>query len=94
MHHHTHTHLSQENFFRRSLLLCSDQSKLSLVAISLGNCEGGDGFPGFFFLSCKEIVSRGCVVFSQTWMSSNNLLSLYPPLADILSLPYIRPVLS
>lgn len=51
-------------------------------------------FTAFFFLSCKEIVSRGCVVFSQTWMSSNNLLSLYPPLADILSLPYIRPVLS
>ena len=48
----------------------------------------------FFFLSCKEIVLRGCVVFSQTWMSSNYLLSPYTPLPDILSLPYIRPVLS
>ena len=48
----------------------------------------------FFFLSCKETVLRGCVVFSQTWMSSNNLLSPYSPLRDILSLPYIRPVLS
>ena len=41
MYHHTRTHLSQEHFFQRSLLLCSDQSKLSPVAISLGNCEGG-----------------------------------------------------
>ena len=48
----------------------------------------------FFFLSCKETVLRGCVVFSQTWMGSNNLLSPYSPLRDILSLPYIRPVLS
>ena len=48
----------------------------------------------FFFLSCKEIVLRGCVAFSQTWMSSNYLLSPYLPLRDILSLPYIRPVLS
>ena len=66
MHHHTHTHLSQENFFRRSLLLCSDQSKLSLVAISLGNCEGGDGFHGFFFLELQ----RNCVAWLRSFLTN------------------------
>ena len=47
-----------------------------------------DGFHSFFFLSCKETVLRGCVVFSQTWMSSNNLLS--PPThPSLIFFPYL-----
>lgn len=33
----SYTHLPQENFIWHFLLLCSDQSRLSLVATSLGN---------------------------------------------------------
>ena len=80
-----------DNAKKNSWPISSHVDRILLVNNAYRNT---DGFHGFLFLSCKETVLRGCVVFSQTWMNSNNLLSPYPPLPDILSLPYIRPVLS
>ena len=84
--------LDLDNAKKNSWPISSHADRILLVNNAYRNTDGFHVF--FFFLSCKEIVLRGCVAFSQTWMSSNYLLSPYPPLRDILSLPYIRPVLS
>ena len=59
--------LRQENFIQRSLLLRSDQSKISVVAISLGNCEGGSvprggtsDFLGFEIFDSGDFLGRKC----------------------------------
>ena len=61
--------LRQQNFIQRSLLLRSNQSKISVVAISLGNCEGGSvprggggtsDFWGFEIFDSGDFLGRKC----------------------------------
>lgn len=83
-----------------SALPTDEEIKEAVFSLSASSAPGPDGFPGFFYHHCWDIVSFDVIQFVKQFFQSNwlypnansNFLVLIPKVEDAISMTHFRPI--
>ncbi|KAM1823097.1 hypothetical protein ACFX14_025043 [Malus domestica] len=83
-----------------SALPTDEEIKEAAFSLSASSAPGPDGFPGFFYHHCWDIVSFDVIQFVKQFFQSNwlypnansNFLVLIPKVEDAISMTHFRPI--
>ncbi|CAN6572428.1 unnamed protein product [Malus baccata var. baccata] len=83
-----------------SALPTDEEIKEAVFSLSASSAPGPDGFPGFFYHHCWDIVSFDVIQFVKQFFQSNwlypnansNFLVLIPKVEDAISMIHFRPI--
>ncbi|CAN6545200.1 unnamed protein product [Malus baccata var. baccata] len=83
-----------------SALPTDEEIKEAVFSLNASSAPGPDGFPGFFYHHCWDIVSFDVIQFVKQFFQSNwlypntnsNFLVLIPKVEDAISMTHFRPI--